>query len=285
MDKDHRGEGRDGMGAHMLQAREGSVRPGPVQGHRRVVSRALRARTVPRTSLCAARRQKMLELMQCCYDGVEPARFFADLEAKHVVILLYNHGTQELVGFSTMRVEEEQVQGQRVELIFSGDTVIHPDYWGQKALQAAFGRFILSRKLRHPFRPCLWLLLSKGVKTYLLMVNHFPQSFPQPGKTMPPAYKMLCDRLARTWWPDAYDAARGVLHFVPQRDCVKPHLGTLDVNPDTQILPQVAFFLAQNPGYSRGDEFVCLAKLRVVDLLRALIRIAWRKGRLLVRGG
>lgn len=268
----------------MLQARQGSARSGPVQEYRRVVAGALRARTVPRLSLCAARRQKMLELMQCCYDGVEPARFFADLEAKHGVILLHSHGTQELVGFSSVRVEKERVQGQQVELIFSGDTVIHPDYWGQKALQAAFGRFILSRKLRHPFRPCLWLLLSKGVKTYALMVNNFPQSFPQPGKTMPPAYKTLCDRLARTWWPDAYDADRGVLHFVPQRDRVKPHLVALDVDPDPQALPQVAFFLAQNPGYIQGDELICLAKLRVVDILWALIRIAWRKSRHLVRG-
>lgn len=249
-----------------------------------VPSVSLYARIVSRTVLTPALRHSMLALMHRCYDGVEPERFFADLDAKQLVILLYARQTKTLAGFSTVRLQPERLQGQRIELIFSGDTVIHPDYWGQKVLQAAFGRLILQRKLRHPWRPCVWLLLSKGLKTYLLMRSHFPHSFPQSERPMPPAYQALRDRLAHAWWPDAYQATRGILHFVPPRDAVKPHLQALAVDPHVTALPDAAFFLQQNPGYAQGDELVCLAHLRVVDIMRTLLRLAWRQGRLLLRG-
>jgi len=36
-------------------------------------------------------------------------------------------------------------------------------------------------------------------------------------------------------------------------------------------LPEVAFFLARNPGYARGDELVCLCEL-AAEKLRPLAR-------------
>ena len=239
-------------------------------------SKALRACVVRQAALQTPERARMLALMELCYDGIEADQFFADLATKDAVILLYSRVQHQLMGFSTLRVETEQVHRRRVDLIFSGDTVIHPDYWGQKALQMAFGRFLLYRKLRHPLRPCFWLLLSKGFKTYLLMVNHFPRSLPRLDGKMPAAYAALRDRIARRWWQEAYDPIRGVVHFPQQRDRVKTAFATID--PATRALPHVAFFLSQNPAYAQGDELVCLAELRVVDVARALIRLAWRKG-------
>ncbi len=117
--------------------------------------------------------------MQRCYTGVSPERFAADLEEKQYVILLHTRRGGELVGFSTLRVAEASTGGQQVEVVYSGDTVIHPEWWGHKVLQVCFGRFVLWRKLRHPMRPLHWLLLSAGFKTYLLAVNSFPRTMPR----------------------------------------------------------------------------------------------------------
>jgi hypothetical protein len=231
---------------------------------------------VRQTALQTSERSRMLALMELCYDGIEAEQFFADLDTKDAVILLYSRAQDHLVGFSTIRVVSERVYRRRVDLIFSGDTVIHPDYWGQKALHIAFGRFLLRRKLRHPFRPCLWLLLSKGFKTYLLMANHFPRSFPRLDKEMPAAYVALRDRMARAWWQEAYDPSPGIVHLPQPRDRVKAAFAVID--SATRALPHVAFFVSQNPGYAYGDELVCLAELRVVDVVRAMIRLVWRKG-------
>src|SRR5262249_27227265 len=159
-------------------------------------------------SLTEHQRAQMLALMQVCYAGVSAERFARDLAEKQYVILLSARRSGELVGFSTLRVAEEQVEGRTVEVVFSGDTVIHPDYWGQKELQVRFGRFMLARKLRRPLRPLLWLLLSAGYKTYLLAVNHFPRTLPRHDWEAPAGRVSFLRSLAERWFGSQYDAGR-----------------------------------------------------------------------------
>ena len=87
----------------------------------------LKGSTVRRESLTEAQRAQMLALMQLCYAGVSPERFAQDLDGKQYVILLHARRGAELVGFSTLRVSEERAAGRVVEVVYSGDTVIHPD--------------------------------------------------------------------------------------------------------------------------------------------------------------
>jgi hypothetical protein len=213
----------------------------------------------------------MLELMRLCYEGVSPERFARDLDAKHDVILLFAKESGQLVGFSTIRRCVERLAGREVELIYSGDTVIHPEHWGSKTLQAAFGRYIMARKLRRPWRPCLWLLLAGGYKTYLMMVNHFPRSFPSLAFEPDAPRRAFLARLARLWFGDQYDPARGVVRFATPHYRVRQGIAPIDAQAATH--PDVAFFAARNPGHATGDELVCLSEIRVVDLVRALVKI------------
>ncbi len=211
----------------------------------------------------------MLELMETCYDGVVAERFFADLDKKHFVIVLHD-GQGTLMGFSTLLVLEERLDDQLVDVVFSGDTVIEPAHWGTKALQTAFGRFCLERKLAHPRRRLYWLLLSKGFRTYLLAVNYFPQTFPRPGASPPAMLVAFRDRLATSLWGEAYDPRREVLHFAEARDRVRAPMSPPPA--DAQQHEAVRFFLEKNPGAAAGDELVCLVPLSLIDLVRALIR-------------
>jgi hypothetical protein len=209
-------------------------------------------------ALTPAQRARMLELMVHCYDGVDPVRFAADLAGKQHVLLLEDGGGG-LQGFSTLRVADESVEGRPVRILFSGDTVIHPDHWGSKALQEGFVAFAMQQKLRQPFTPLYWLLLSKGYRTYLLLTHYFPRGFPRRDREPPPSLRALRDRVATAWWGAQYDAATEVLRFTEARDRVKVGVGTL--SDDALEDPDVAFFAARNPGWADGDELVCLAEL------------------------
>jgi hypothetical protein len=235
------------------------------------MSVALRSRIVARASLDAAQRAAMLALMRHCYEGVSAERFASDLDGKdHVVLVTAPHG--ELVGFTTIQLAEERLGGRVVDLVYSGDTVLHPDWWGAKTLQMAFGRFVLARRLARPARPCMWLLLSGGYKTYLIMVHHLPRAFPSRGYQPGADERAFLARVARRWFGDQYDAARGVVRFTGSHYRVRQNIVPID--PATAADPDVAYFLAHNPGHGEGDELVCLAELRAMDLVRVLARMA-----------
>jgi hypothetical protein len=225
----------------------------------------------------------MLALMQVCYAGVSAERFTRDLADKQYVILLNARRSGELVGFSTLRVSEEQVGGQAVEVVFSGDTVIHPDYWGQKELQVRFGRFMMARKLRRPMRPLLWLLLSAGYKTYLLAVNHFPRTVPRHDWEAPPERVSFLRALAGRWFGEQYDGTKGTVRFTGSHYRVRD--GVSPIDREAAAHPHIAFFARNNPAHVDGEELVCLAEIRARDLLWALTELTMKQVRLWTRRG
>lgn len=236
---------------------------------------ALKGAIVRREALTEPQRAQMLALMQLCYAGVSSERFARDLADKQYVILLSLRRTGELVGFSTLRAGEDRMGGQPVELVFSGDTVIHPDQWGQKELQLQFSRFMVWRKLRRPLRPLMWLLLSGGYKTYLLSVNNFPHTLPRHDWEPPAARVSFMHELATRWFGRQYDAERGVLRFEDSHYRVRD--GVAPIDRAAAAHPHIAFFAERNPGHVDGEELVCLAEVRLRDLVVVLGRIFVRQ--------
>jgi hypothetical protein len=243
----------------------------------------LRARVVPRERLSEREIARMLSLMALCYDGVDRARFRSDLAEKQEVILLLVRSTGELVGFSTVRRTVERFGSRDVEVIFSGDTVLHPSYWGAKTLTVAFVRFALARKLRRPWRPVYWFLLAGGYKTYLLMVRNLRRAWPRPGSRPPEAWRAFADGLAARWFGRCFDATRGVVRFGAPHYRVRHGIAPID--RDAARMPDIAFFAAHNPGHADGDELVCLGELRARDLLHTLVRAARSRLRARSRSG
>lgn len=241
---------------------------------------SLSARVVAQDHLSDAERDRMLALMEACYDGVDAHRFRTDLAAKPLVIVMRDVDGA-IQGFSTLMLMEERLDGRVVDVVFSGDTVIDPAHWGSKALQLAFGTFCLQRKLKHPRRALYWLLLSKGFRTYLLAVNYFPRTFPKPDATPTTAQVAFRDHLATKLWGDAYDPQRQILSFGGARDRVKTPMAP----PSAEALESeaVRFFLALNPEHERGDELVCLVHLPLRDLGRALVRASAKAVQAVVR--
>lgn len=189
---------------------------------------------------------------------------------------------RELQGFTTLCAYPHEVDGRRVRVVFSGDTVIAAPYQGQTALQRAFVRYVMGVVVRHR-EPVYWFLISKGYKTYLLMSRNFLEYWPRHERPTPPAAAALIASLARRRFGASFRERDGVVRFEPPGPRL---LGWVaPVEPHALAQPDVRFFLAQNPGWADGDELCCVGRVDLWMGLNYLRRLGLRLGRgLLGRG-
>lgn len=225
----------------------------------------LTARELPVAQLSDATREAMWRVFARYYAGIHRDTFERDLAAKQNVITLLDSGDGSLQGFSTVEVYDQQIDGRRVVAIFSGDTIVEKEYWGQKALQTAFFVFILKTKLANPTTPLYWFLISKGYKTYLLLSRNFVEYWPRHDAATPAWQTKLVDALARNKFGDAWDADAGVLRMDGRDGRLKQ--GVAPVDQSALAHPDIRFFVTKNPNYVAGDELVCVG---LVDLKFAL---------------
>jgi hypothetical protein len=228
------------------------------------------ARTVAVTALDAQMLADAFALFEEAYEGTDRERFERDLAEKQWIILLRDRESGALKGFSTVLVED--LPGERpATVVFSGDTVIHRDYWGQKQLQIAFVRILLSLKLRSPRRRLCWFLLSKGYRTYLLLANAFPKAVPRYDRADDPYLRAALNELASRRFGPAYDRARGIVRFDSGHERVRSGLAPITIRHLENL--HVRFFVARNPGHSLGEELACLAEVRLIDITRIAVRL------------
>jgi hypothetical protein len=148
---------------------------------------------------------------------------------------------------------------------FSGDTIILPAYWGQRALHRAITLWLLGWQLRHPLVPLYWFLICHGYRTYLSMVRYFPDHWPHFERGLPQAKRALIDSLGRERFGTNWDPERGVVRFGQDQ----PVLRTT-VAPFTRAvldLPEIRFFVAANPGYAEGDELAVIGRVNLAFAL------------------
>lgn len=205
--------------------------------------------------------QAMFRLFSEYYIHVSFNQFYKDIQQKDRVFILKDKKNQ-IKGFSTLVLLQVEVQGKSVRVFFSGDTVVDRNYWGQGTLGKAFLWFLFLHKLRRPWQPLYWFLISKGYKTYLLMANNFKVHYPRYEQPTPPDMQALIDTLSETLYGSYYQRERGIISFRGQQQSVCKDALKQDVASITADLlqnPRIAFFQARNPGWMYGDELACIA--------------------------
>jgi len=213
---------------------------------------------------------EMLALMQASYDGVSRESFEADFRRKQWVILLYHSG--RLCGFSTQVLAVHQVNDVPVRILFSGDTIIDPRYWGSLALPVAFARLGLALQAKDPGSPLYWLLISKGYKTYRYLPIFYNDFYPRHDLATPVWEKQVIDQVAQARFGSRYDSFSGCIRGCPGSQRLRP--GVADIEDRRLADPHIAFFLKVNPNHAAGDELVCIARLQrdnFTNFLRRLI--------------
>lgn len=206
-------------------------------------------------------RELMADLYLAYYEGTSRELFHADLGEKSEVLLL--HKADRLVGFTTLQYYEYLWQGQVIQVVFSGDTIVEPQHWGQHALAYAWIRRMGQLKKTCCERPIYWFLIVKGHKTYRFM--------PVFGKSFYPHWaedrqdlKLLADALAQEKFGAAYNARSGVVEFTASKGHLRPQLA---LPSDGELGKEaVRYFIERNPGYVNGHELVCLCEISEVNM-------------------
>lgn len=223
---------------------------------------------VSRADLTPDERAEMFALIQCHFDGVREDVFQRDLDEKDWVLRIVRNAT--LVGFSTLQAYQATVRDQRINVIYSGDTVMAPEAWGSPVLARGWIALVRSIQSAHPAEPWYWLLLSSGFRTYRFLPVFWREFWPRHDAEMPADVRAMMGDLAVKRFGASYDAAAGVVRFeTPQR--LRDHLAAV---PDGKAGdPHVQFFLDRNRGHSVGDELVCLTELSDANLTAAGVRM------------
>ena len=228
----------------------------------------LQSEIAPAKRVLARYADQLYDLYASCYDGTDAKRFRADLEEKQWVILLRDLGTGDVVGFSTQLLIDAEINQQRVHALFSGDTIIHPRYWGSLELIRAWCRFAGSLKAQSGSRRLYWFLISKGHRTYLFLPSFFHAFYPRYDRSTPAFEQQLIDVLAGAKFPREYCPRTGVIEYGSAHDRLRPDI---DAAPKRLRNPHVDFFVRQNPGYRSGSELVCVAEI-TFENMRSIAR-------------
>jgi hypothetical protein len=231
----------------------------------------LKGLLMPAAALTRSRREEMCRLMDRHYENVTCTAFAADLAEKQWVILLLDPQTEAVCGFSTQVLLDAGVEGRPVKALFSGDTIVARDRWGDGALAHIWGRMALSLIDSWPGAELYWFLISKGYKTYRFLPVFFHEFYPRHDATTPAWAGEVIDALGQHKYPGRYDPATGVVRADPGRDRLRP--GVADLTPERLHDPHVRFFAARNPGHARGDELCCIAPLTRANFTPAAYRV------------
>ena len=234
----------------------------------------LSARVRERAALSAADVTEMHALFDLYYEGGSRAVFERDLADKSHIIEMHDAG--QLRGFSTLALFNIEHQGRAVRGIFSGDTIVHHENWGEQALARSFCQFAGSLKAQAPDVPLVWLLISKGHRTYRYLHLFARRYVPAIGVPTSSGDALLLDALCRQRFGAAYDPLRGVVRLdavVATR--LRPQW--CDLRDNLRRQPEVAFFLERNPHFAQGEELACLCELEPANLRSFALR-AFRQG-------
>jgi hypothetical protein len=205
----------------------------------------------------------MFELYNFYYAATNLTIFCDDLNNKKWVILLYDE-TQQLKGFSTLTLFESHYAGKLQRILYSGDTIVDHQFWGQHELAIAWIRFAGEIKAEAPATPLYWLLIVKGHRTYRYLSAFCHAYYPAHDQPIPSYIQGLMHQLANERFGVAYNKSKGLVNFLESHGHLREAWAEIPANVKKRA--EVQYFLQRNPSYAEGDELVCLCELSQENL-------------------
>ncbi|RPH90454.1 MAG: hypothetical protein EHM72_19090, partial [Calditrichaeota bacterium] len=211
-------------------------------------------------------RSAMYELHSRYFCNIHKDIFLRDMSEKDWIIVLADE-ENHIRGFSTIKIMHTHFNDQQQLFLFSGDTIVHRDFWRTGALAGGFGHMILRLNREHPDIPAYWFLISKGYRTYRFLPVFFKEFYPVHHTATPPYYQSLLNQIGQFKFKDHYDPASGVIKFFGSKDHLSPEMCEIPAGRERDA--HVQFFLQKNPGYIYGDELACIAAISPNNLNKA----------------
>jgi len=219
---------------------------------------SLTSSVIARTDLSQADIQAMFCVFSENFDSATMDVFQRDLCGKIWVIMLRDGESGELEGFSTLALYETTYSDKPLSVVYSGDTIIRPAYWGTPELPRSWIKTVIEKSADMP-QPLYWLLISSGYKTYRFLTVFYKEFYPRYDRPTPPEMQTLINHLAAGRFGADYYPDLGVVRFTkgatPLRD------GVAEVTDERLRDPHVAFYIERNPGHVHGDELVCITRV------------------------
>lgn len=239
---------------------------GPLPHLRR--SEAYRSETCSVSLLDAATVDRLQQLYLQNFDGSSPEIFRGDFAAKDEAIMLYFR--DEVVGFTALQYFEHLWHGELIRIVYSGDTIVSPEHWGQQTL--AFSWLARVGAMHRRFGPqrMFWFLLVKGHRTYRYL-SVFARSFFPHWTFDQGELRQLAEQLAYDKFGERFDPHSGLVKFTPSRGHLKERLA--HISPSHASKHAVEYFLSRNPSYAAGHELVCVCELTPGNLKPLAARI------------
>jgi hypothetical protein len=206
--------------------------------------------------ITAEEEEQMFRLHACFFRNLDRGLFHGDLREKDWVITVSDG--PKFVAFSTIRLYQETVDDRSLRILFSGDTIVHPEYWSRNLLVPPFGAFLARLMEERSGEEIYWFLITKGHRTFMSLPVFFRQFVPTL-EDEPQEWKRILDTIACRRFPDCYDPSTGIISPSGQRDFLIPEL--VEVADARKEGRWVRFFQEKNPGYVRGDELCCLTRI------------------------
>lgn len=240
----------------VIRSRQDVVKSHPAQGSKKD---QIVAKTCDVDELSPLQLKRMYQVFSKYYSHHSEVQFIDDLMEKSAVILLLDKINQSIQGFSTILKFHSSDKAMPYIGLYSGDTVLEAEYWGSPALGKEFLKYLWKQKIKSPFRPVYWFLISKGYKTYLLMANNFDEHFPRYELETPQQHKKIMQGFYKNKFSQSYQPGSGLI--VPQTSSCRLKADVACIEEDLLKNPRIQFFQEKNPGWQQGHELCCIAKM------------------------
>jgi hypothetical protein len=208
----------------------------------------------------------LFDLFERYYEAVSYSRFISDLEEKNVIIVLRVRDGG-IVGFTTASFHVQDVAGEAIHYIFSGDTVVEPTYWGDQTLLKAFFRMAGRRKALNPTERLYWFTIFNGHRTFRILPNFFHGFMPsnKGGRLCEDLDKVRCAIASKRYGAN-FDPTTGLIDFGRSLGHLKSDWAQLEDAGKRSTF--AAFFLSRNPEAKRGVELAGIGELDLANLKR-----------------
>jgi hypothetical protein len=226
----------------------------------------MKSRVIKIEFLSDQEKEAMYCLLGAHFEGVKREIFNSDLSNKNWVILLEDEQTQQLKAFSTLSIYTTQYEGETINVVYSGDTIVDPSAWSSSTLSRTWITSVQKIRRQYPEGKLYWLLISGGYRTYRFLPVFWQEFYPRYDKPTPENISGLMHFLGYQRFGECYKHIAGVVRFL------HPHIlrdGLKEISTERLQDPHIEFFAKQNPGYVQGDELVCLAEISEQNLTKA----------------
>lgn len=214
-------------------------------------------------------REDMYQLFSLYYTSEGIEYFLNDLNTKTHVFLLRNE-KGIIKGFSSLLVYESFFDNRKIQVFFSGDTIIHKDYRGGTQFPELWIRTILS--LANSYKhESYWFLISGGHRTYRYLPLFCKKYYPGIEGRNANEWKELAQHLAEEMFHEDFIKNQGIIRFTKGATPLIPEES--EISPEKLKKEHIHFFQKKNPLHSMGDELVCIALINESNLTKACFRI------------